>query len=99
MVLCPRLRPRRLIPDCGGTIMMKLVLAFTLLAVLAPAASQSFAQWGAPAAAAIPEARGYVSIPNAAVTPDKKRSYRAIYNATRAPTEPSQLVPALNMAG
>jgi intracellular sulfur oxidation DsrE/DsrF family protein len=78
---------------------MKLVLAFTLLVVLAPAASQSFAQWGAPAAAAIPEARGYVSIPNATVTPDKKRTYRAIYNATRAPTEPSQLVPALNMAG
>src|SRR5688572_11147215 len=79
--------------------MMKLVLAFTLLVVVGLAASQSFAQWGAPAAAAIPEARGYVSIPNAAVTPDKKRTYRAIYNATRAPTEPSQLVPALNMAG
>lgn len=76
--------------------MMKLVLAFILLA---GAASQSSAQWGAPAAAAIPGARGYVSIPNAAVSPDKKRTYRAIYNATIAPKEPTQLVPALNMAG
>ena len=79
--------------------MMKLVLAITLLVAAAHAASQSSARWGAPAAAAIPEARGYVSIPNAAVTPDKKRTYRAIYNATLAPREPSQLVPALNMAG
>jgi intracellular sulfur oxidation DsrE/DsrF family protein len=79
--------------------MMKLVLAFTLLVAAASAASQSSAQWGAPAAAAIPAARGYVSIPNAAVTPDKKRTYRAIYNATLAPREPSQLVPALNMVG
>ena len=81
--------------------MMKPVLAFALLAVVvaAPAASKSFAQWGAPAAAAIPGARGYVTIQNAAVSPDKKRTYRAIYNATRAPTEPSRLVPALDMAG
>ena len=79
--------------------MMKPVLAFTLLVVVAPAASKAVAQWGAPAAAAIPEARGYVSIRDAAITPDKKRTYRAIYNATRAPTEPSRLVPALDMAG
>src|SRR5688500_20131404 len=79
--------------------MMKPVLAFTLLVMVAPAASQPFVQWGAPAAAAIPGARGYVTIQNAAVSPDKKRTYRAIYNATRAPTEPSRLVPALGMAG
>ena len=79
--------------------MLKLALAITLLVAAAHAASQSSAPWGAPAAAAIPAARGYVSIPNAAVTPDKKRTYRAIYNATLAPREPSQLVPALNMAG
>lgn len=79
--------------------MMKLVLAFTLFVAAAPAASQSSAPWGSPAAPAIPEARGYVSIPNAAVTPNKRRAYRAIYNATIAPREPSQLVPALSMVG
>ena len=31
--------------------------------------------------------------------PDKKRTYRAIYDATKASNEPTQLVPALNMAG
>lgn len=79
--------------------MMKLVLAFTVLVAATTAASQSSVQWGAPVASAITEARGYVSIPNAAVAPDKKRTYRAIYNTTLAPREPSQLVPALNMAG
>lgn len=79
--------------------MMKHVVVFTVLVVATTAASQSSVQWGAPAAPAIPEARGYVSIPSAAVAPDKKRTYRAIYNATLAPRDPSQLVPALNMAG
>lgn len=79
--------------------MMKLVRALAVLVLVAPAASQSSAQWGAPTAAAIPEARGYISIPNAAVTPDKKRTYRAIYNATHPPAEPSRIVPALDMAG
>mgnify|MGYP001369082134 CR=1 FL=1 len=45
------------------------------------------------------EADAYVSIPNAAVPPDKKRIYRAVYDATRAAKDPAQLVPALNMAG
>ena len=79
--------------------MTKLAFAFTLSVIVVLAAWKVSAQWGTPAAPVIPEARGYVSIPNAAVTPDKKRTYRAIYNATLAPRDPSQLVPALNMAG
>jgi intracellular sulfur oxidation DsrE/DsrF family protein len=47
----------------------------------------------------IPEADGYVSIPGAKMPPDKKRVYRAIYDATKAAKESSQLLPALNMAG
>lgn len=78
---------------------MKLAPALTMFVVTALSALQASAQWGAPAAAVIPEAPGYVSIPNAAITPDKKRAYRAIYDATRAAQEPTRLVPALSMAG
>jgi|SRR5262245_5940796 len=48
---------------------------------------------------AIPEADGYASIPKAAVPPDAKRTYRAIFDATRGADAPDQLLPALNMAG
>ena len=78
---------------------MKHLLALTISVAAAVATAHSRGEWGAPAAPAISEARGYVSILDVAVAPDRKRSYRAIYNATLAPREPSQLVPALNMAG
>jgi len=70
-----------------------------LFAVLIMLALDVSAQSNRPVATAIPEADGYVSIPSAAIPPDKKRTYRAIYDATRAAKDPSQLVPALNMAG
>ncbi len=57
------------------------------------------AQWAAPQADVVPEADGYVAIPNAAVVPGKSEIYRAIFDATRAPAKPTDLVPALNMAG
>jgi intracellular sulfur oxidation DsrE/DsrF family protein len=69
------------------------------LAILAYAASPVFAQWGEMKSPIIPEADGFVTIPNAAVPPDKKRVYRAVYDATRAAKDPKMLVPALNMAG
>ena len=47
----------------------------------------------------IPEADGYTIIPGAKLPPDKKRIYRAIYDATKSAKEASQLLPALNMAG
>ncbi len=79
--------------------MTKLALVFSTFLATSLAASSLFAQWPGPSASVIPEARGYVAIPNAAVVPDKKRIYLAIYEATRAAPEPKQLVPALNMAG
>jgi intracellular sulfur oxidation DsrE/DsrF family protein len=71
-----------------------------LLAVLAlSCAPAARAEWPAPAAPAIPEADGYVAIPNAPFAPDGKRVFRAVWDATRAADTPTGLVPALNMAG
>ena len=79
--------------------MPKLALTLAVLTATTLLAIQVAAQWPKPVAAVIPEADGYVAIPNAAIPPDRKRTYRAIYDATRFPKEPAQLVPALNMAG
>jgi intracellular sulfur oxidation DsrE/DsrF family protein len=78
---------------------MKFALALALFVITILAALQVSAQMNKLQAPVIPEADGYVSIPNVAVPPDKKRTYRAIYDATRFPKEPTQLVTALNMAG
>lgn len=72
-----------------------LVVAVATLVAAPPVA----AQWPAPKASVIPEADGYVAIPNAALTPEPSRTYRAVFDATRAAERPTQLVPALNMAG
>lgn len=77
--------------------MMKFAPTFTMFVIAALATLGSSVQRGTPAMALIPGG-GYVSIPNAAVLPDKARTYRAIYDATRVANEPSQLVPALSMA-
>jgi intracellular sulfur oxidation DsrE/DsrF family protein len=47
----------------------------------------------------IPQADGFIIIPNAKVPPDKNHIYRAIYDATKASKDSSQIIPALNMAG
>jgi intracellular sulfur oxidation DsrE/DsrF family protein len=47
----------------------------------------------------IPQADGFIIIPNAKIPPDKNRIYRAVYDATKAPKDSSQIAPALNMAG
>src|SRR5206468_12556961 len=57
------------------------------------------AQWPAPKAPAIPEADGYVEIPNAALSPTKEKTYRAVFDATRSADKPTALLPALNIAG
>jgi len=75
--------------------MSKLLFAFALLMLTSISA---FAQWGKPIASVIPEADGFVTIPKAAVPPDKKHIYRAVWDATRF-ADPAKLVPALNMAG
>jgi len=53
----------------------------------------------APLAPVVPEADGYVPLLGAAVPPDAKRAYRAVFDATRAAPAPDKLAPALNMAG
>jgi intracellular sulfur oxidation DsrE/DsrF family protein len=61
--------------------------------------SLAYAQWPPPKSPAVPEADGYVAIPSAALTPTKKTTYHAVFDATRAADKPDQLLPALNMAG
>lgn len=75
----------------------RLVVAFTVAASLLAARVE--ARWPAPVAPVVPTADGYVVIPNVAKAPDKKRVYRAIFDATQAADSPAALVPALNMAG
>jgi intracellular sulfur oxidation DsrE/DsrF family protein len=69
------------------------------LLVLFASVGLATAQWPAPKSPAVPEADGYVSIPNAALPPARANTYRAIFDATHAADKPTQLVPALNMAG
>jgi len=72
-----------------------LLLATATVAV----AGLARAQWPAPVAPAIPEADGYVAIPQAAIPPSPARTYRAVFDATRVADDPKQLLPAVNMAG
>lgn len=69
--------------------------AMLLLATAAAAATN----WPEPKAPAVPGTDGYVDIPHAAVPPSPTRTYRAIFNATQAAEHPTDVVPALNMAG
>ena len=68
-----------------------IVLIFTVNAAVA--------QWPEPKSPAVPEADGYVEIPNVALSPTKNRKYKAIFDATRPAAKWTYLVPALNMAG
>ena len=79
--------------------MIKRILLLAVVTLAAIAALEVFGQNTNPTAPVIPEAEGYVSIPGAAVPPDKKRTYRAIYDSTRAAKLPTELVPALDNAG
>lgn len=47
----------------------------------------------------IPEADGFITIPGAKFPPNNSKTYKAIYDATHVGSTPSQLLPALNMAG
>ena len=70
-----------------------------LVVVLLAGASRADTSWPPAKATAIPGTEGYVAIPNAALPPDKTRTYRAVFNATAAAGQPADVVPALNMAG
>lgn len=47
----------------------------------------------------IPGADGFVIIAGAKLQPDKHHIYKAIYDATKAARDSSEMLPALNMAG
>ena len=79
--------------------MRKLVLTLIPIAGILIASEGAYAQLSAPSAPVIPEAYGWVTIPKVAIPPDRNRTYRAIYDATLLPQDPTQLVPALNMTG
>jgi intracellular sulfur oxidation DsrE/DsrF family protein len=79
--------------------MKRIAFSFALLALTVIAAARPTAQWPAPVAPVISEADGYVAIPNAAITPEKGRVYRAAFDATHSALDPTKLMPALNMAG
>jgi len=70
-----------------------------LFSVVALATQPSTPRWPPPEAPVVPAADGYVAIPGAAVPPDKARTYRAIFDATRRADKPTELLPAVNMAG
>jgi intracellular sulfur oxidation DsrE/DsrF family protein len=75
--------------------MKRIAALFLTLATAVPA----LAQWAEPKAPAVPTADGYVTIPHVAVPPEKTRTYRAVWDATKAAAKPAELVPALNNAG
>ena len=67
--------------------------------VLISTVTLASAQWPSPKAPAVSGADGYVDIPNAVLAPTKNGTYRAVFDATRAAQKPTDLLPALNMAG
>lgn len=46
----------------------------------------------------VPEADGWIDIPNAALRPDPKMTYRMVFDARKGGAKPSELVPAINLA-
>ena len=53
-------------------------------AIVLAATTQLGAQWPAAKAPVIPEADGYVVIPNAAIPPDASHIYKAVFDAKTA---------------
>ncbi len=76
------------------TTFFRLAVCSLLLAL--PVLAQG---WPAPVAPAVPQADGYVVIPHAAIAPDPNFDYRALFDATKMPSKPDAIVPALNAAG
>jgi intracellular sulfur oxidation DsrE/DsrF family protein len=71
----------------------------TFIILIATAGIVAAQQWPSPRSPAIPQADGYVRIPDVALAPTKESKYHAVWDATRAADKPTQLLPALNMAG
>jgi intracellular sulfur oxidation DsrE/DsrF family protein len=70
-----------------------------LAAVVAFAAAAHAYDWGKPSAPVIPQADGFFAIRDAALTPRPSETFKAVFDATRGAEKPTQILPALNMAG
>lgn len=79
--------------------MKQLPIAAVLACCIFLAAAALAAQWATPQARVIPAASGYIPIPQAAVMPEAGHVYKAVYDATHGPDQPTQILPALDMAG
>lgn len=77
-------------------VLKVLFTIFFFLLFLNPANAQG---WPKPLAPAIPEADGFVIIPNAAIAPDPKISYRAVFDGTRFAANPKSILPVINAVG
>jgi intracellular sulfur oxidation DsrE/DsrF family protein len=78
--------------------MVRIAIIFALVSCFL-AATPASSQWAAPKSPVIPEADGYVSIPHAAIPPEKDHVYRAIFNGTMFASDSTALLPAINNAG
>jgi intracellular sulfur oxidation DsrE/DsrF family protein len=79
--------------------MLRLIVALPLAFAVGIASPPPTPAWPAPQAPVISAADGYVDIPNVAMPPDRAHRYRAVFDATKRADKPSELMPALNMAG
>ena len=55
--------------------------------------------WPPAVARAVPGASGFVTIPGVAMPPDPHHVYKTVFDATRAAARPTDILPALDMAG
>ena len=55
--------------------------------------------WPAPQAPAIPQADGYVVIPDAISAPNISTTYRSIFDGTKLAAKPENILPAVNAVG
>jgi intracellular sulfur oxidation DsrE/DsrF family protein len=72
------------------------ILALSLILLASSAVAQT---WPAAKALAIPQADGYVEIPNAAIAPDSSATYRSIFDGTRNASKPDAILPVVNAVG
>jgi intracellular sulfur oxidation DsrE/DsrF family protein len=56
-------------------------------------------KWPEPKAPAVPQADPYVAIPNVALAPGPASIYRSVFDATKLPSDPKSILPAVNAVG
>lgn len=78
--------------------MKKIAIISAMVGTAALAAVPGARRWPAPKTPVVSGADGYAAIPNAAVPPSRTRTYKAIFDASRAADKPGELAPAINNA-